>query len=233
MQTSPIASINLTAVRQNYDALKRHSGHQRLIAVIKGDAYGHNALEVAKALPEADQFAVARIEEAIELRQAGITQPIMLLEGCFCPQDLLLAAHYDFDVVIHNDTQLEHLESSVVPCKVKIWVKLDTGMHRLGFQAQEIADVVARIERTEKHRGELGFVSHFSCADNKASDKTQQQIACFDAATSGFIGQKSIANSAGILLWPQSQYNVARAGIALYGISPTEEAVGQHFGLTP
>lgn len=227
------ASIDLSALRHNYQQLKSLSGSQQVVAVIKGDAYGHGSVILAKALSEADQFAVSRLEEAQELRSAGITQPILLLEGCFCAEDLKLAAMLELSTTIHCEEQLLDLEQSELTQPIRVWLKVDTGMHRLGVQPDEVAHYVERLENSDKLQGHVGFISHFSCADSLEHPTTQQQLACFHQATDAYPGEKTLANSAGILFWSASQFDVARAGIALYGISPSAEHLGTDHGLRP
>ncbi|MEZ9579918.1 alanine racemase [Vibrio sp. 10N.222.52.C3] len=227
------AHINLDAIRHNYQVLKKLCGHQKLVAVIKGNAYGHNAIAVAKSLPNADLFAVARIEEAVELRDAGIKQPILLLEGCFCSNDLKQAFELDLDIVIHSEQQLKDLEQASLANVINVWIKVDSGMHRLGIQPQEISDYITRLKRLDTVSEPISFLSHFSCADDTQCTTTQEQITVFSNAVKDKQGMKSIANSAGILLWPNSKFDVARAGIALYGISPQSDSVGKDFGLIP
>lgn len=227
------AVINLQALSDNYDSLKRKCNNKSVIAVIKGDAYGHNAVNVAQKLTQADMFAVSRIEEALELRKAGIKQPILLLEGCFCREDVQLAAEHEFHTAIHCQEQLQDLRDSELSRPISVWLKLDTGMHRLGVQPEELADYVAQIEATGKLAGPVGFMSHFCCADDPQSSTTQKQIELFLQQTASYPGLKTLANSAGILYWPQSQFDFMRAGIAMYGISPNENETGADYGLKP
>ncbi|MGX9418254.1 alanine racemase [Vibrio sp. WJH972] len=227
------AVINLQALSDNYDLLKSKSNNRSVVAVIKGDAYGHDAVKTAKALPQADMFAVSRIEEAIELRNSGITQSILLLEGCFCVEDLELAAQLEFHTTIHCSEQLTHLQTAIIEQPITVWLKLDTGMHRLGVKPCELPDYVNRIEATGKLDGPVGFISHFSCADDLKSDTTANQIAQFLDQTSHYPGPKTIANSAGILYWPDAQLDYMRGGIALYGICPNQDEIGSDHGLKP
>lgn len=227
------AIIHLPSLQHNYRYLKSLCGDNPLIAVIKGDAYGHSARDVALALPDADMFAVARIEEAIELRESGVDTEILLLEGCFCLEDLQLASRYQFQLVIHHLSQLEQFENTALDKPISVWLKLDTGMHRVGIQSDEVEYFAKRIARSTNIEGELNFLSHFSCADDLLSQKTQQQISNFSNLTDAYKGKKSIANSAGLLFWPNSHYDVARSGIALYGISPVEDQTGAELNLKP
>ncbi len=225
------ALINLKALSDNYDLLKKKCGNKPVVAVIKGDAYGHNAIKTAQALAQADVFAVSRIEEAQELRNSGIQQPILLLEGCFCKNDLEVASREGFQTAIHCQEQLDDLKNATLAKPVMVWLKLDTGMHRLGVQPCELNDYVEQIEATGKLSGPVGFMSHFSCADDLSSASTQKQIDLFLSQTSRFPGPKTLANSAGILYWSDSHLDYMRAGIALYGISPNENETGKSYGL--
>ncbi len=227
------AVINLKALSDNYDLLKKKCGNKAVIAVIKGDAYGHNAVKTAQTLTQADMFAVSRMDEAQELKAAGIKQPVLLLEGCFCQSDIELAAREGFHTTIHCKEQLDDLKQANLTQPISVWVKLDTGMHRLGVQPCELNDYVDQIEATGKLAGPVGFVSHFSCADELSSPATQKQIDLFFSQTARFSGPKSIANSAGILYWSDSHFDYVRAGISLYGISPNEDETGKQHGLHP
>ncbi|NVC94742.1 alanine racemase [Vibrio natriegens] len=225
------AVINLKALSDNYDVLKNKCADKSVVAVIKGDAYGHNAVKTAKTLTQADMFAVSRIEEALELRSEGIKQPILLLEGCFCKADLETAAREGFHTAIHCKEQLEDLKQADITTPVKVWLKLDTGMHRLGIHPYELSDYVRQIEATNKLAGPVGFMSHFSCADDLSSPATQKQIDLFLSQTADFPGPKTLANSAGILYWSDSHLDYMRAGISLYGICPNENETGKEHGL--
>ncbi|WP_432455079.1 MULTISPECIES: alanine racemase [unclassified Agarivorans] len=227
------AVIDLQALQHNYQVLKRLCPKQQLVAVIKGDAYGHGSVNVAKALPSADMFAVARIEEALELRAAGIITPILLLEGCFCSEDLMLAAEHQFHTVIHSDFQLQQFTAAHLLRPLHVWVKLDTGMHRVGIERPQFNDFVQQLQGCVNLAGELGFISHLSCADDLDSATTRQQIALFEDLTKDYSGPKTLANSAGALYWPDAQYDYVRAGISLYGIAPNEQQIGQQHQLKP
>lgn len=227
------AVIDYGALKRNYAMLKSLCHGQKVVAVIKGNAYGHNAVKTAQALDHADMFAVSRIEEAIELRDAGIPQPVLLLEGCFCAEDLKIAAEKGFHTSIHSEEQLKDLEQTGLAKPISTWIKLDTGMHRLGVQPYELPDVVARVEATKKLTGPVGFMSHFCCADDKASDATQKQLDIFLKSTAPYPGPKTLANSAGIIYWETSHFDYCRAGIVLYGISPTEGITGKELGFEP
>ena len=227
------AVIDLDALQYNYQLMRTKSPTSKVVAVIKANAYGHGAVEFAKALPTADAFAVSRIGEAIELRTAGIPQPILLLEGCFSPDELQSAATLDFHTIIHNLRQLEELEQTDLSQPIQTWIKVDTGMHRLGILPEQVADYHQRIKDSGNAKEDIGFASHFNCADELDSDATEQQITVFEQATKPFSGPKSLSNSAGVLYWPAAHYDWMRPGISLYGITPRVDSTGKAEGLHP
>lgn len=227
------AVIDLSALQHNYQTLKTRCKGKPVTAVIKGDAYGYDAIQVATALSSADKFAVSRIEEAIELRDAGIRQPILLLEGCFCVQDMILAAQTGCETVIHNQQQLDDLCSVQLDTPLKTWVKIDTGMHRIGFSEQEFVTTMSKLAKCSNVLGEIGMVSHLSCADELDSASTRKQIDLFLKLTAPYKGDKTLANSAAILCWDSAHFDVVRAGISLYGISPFAQTTGSDYGLKP
>ncbi|MDX1301391.1 alanine racemase [Photobacterium sp.] len=227
------AVINLQALHHNYQRLKRYCPNSKLIAVLKGDGYGHGASQIAKALPAADMFAVSRLEEALSLRADGIQQPILLLEGCFCSEDLIIAAEQNLQTVVHHPEQLAALESMQLTRPIKTWLKVDTGMHRLGVHPDELSGYVARLQACDNLDGEPGFITHFSCADEPDSTTTLDQLHRFEKLTRAFPGEKTLANSAGVLFWPNSHFDQVRSGIALYGISPKRNGSGAKQGLRP
>ena len=228
------AVIDIAALQHNYQFIQSKSPRSKFIAVIKANAYGHGAVEFAKALPQADAFAVSRIQEAIELRNAGIKHPILLLEGCFCLDELQSAAELEFHTIIHNQRQLEELEQADLSKPIQVWLKVDTGMHRLGVLPEQVDDYYQRIQTSENAKSGIGFASHFNCADELDSDVTLQQIDTFQRATKNYKNSpKSLSNSAGVLHWPDAHYDWIRPGIALYGIAPRVESTGEIEGLRP
>ena len=225
------AVIDIDALQHNYQFIQTKCPSAKMIAVIKANAYGHGAVEFANALPQADAFAVSRLPEAVELREAGILQPILLLEGCFCPDELQCAAELNFHTMIHNQRQLEELEQVTLSKPLQVWLKIDTGMHRLGILPEQVDDYYQRIQASDNAIDEVGFASHFNCADELHSDATNKQIAIFEQATKNYPGPKSLSNSAGCLHWPDAYYDYLRPGIALYGIAPRVESTGKEEGL--
>lgn len=224
------AVLNIDALLHNFKKVREYARNAKIMAVIKANAYGHGLLRVAKALPDADAFAVARIDEAMQLRDAGIRQRIIVLEGFACNEDLLQVMNNNLDVVIHNFQQIELLENCVYTGKNSIWLKLDTGMNRLGFNLADFAGVYQILQRC-KSVSSIQLMTHLANADNKQDNKTLLQIAKFEATVADFAGTQSIANSAGILAWKASHKNWVRPGIMLYGVSPFSSSEGIDFDL--
>ncbi len=219
MSRPAIAHIRLDAFRHNYQVAKQSHGGKAL-AVIKANAYGHGAVKCAKAIEkEADGFAVAAIEEALQLREAGIKAPILLLEGFFDVAELPLIAAKNLWIVIHHVWQIEMLLMAKLEKPVQVWLKMDSGMHRVGLSPAEYATVYARLSAHE-NIAKIVLMSHFSDADNLNSHHTQQQIAVFKSATVGLGSEVSLANSAAILGWQQAASDWSRPGIMLYGTNP-------------
>jgi len=229
MTRPAIAHIRLDAFRHNYQLAKKMHGGKAL-AVIKANAYGHGAVQCAKAIEnEADGFAVACLEEAIQLRQASIKNPILLLEGFFEAAELVDIVKYDFWMVIHAQWQLDIFLATTLSKPVHVWLKMDSGMHRVGLSSQAYSHAY-KILSGHQNVEKIVLMSHFANADNVELQHTLHQIALFEEATSKLNTENnleaknnvetSLANSAAILAWPQSHANWARPGIMLYGADP-------------
>jgi alanine racemase len=210
------ATIDLAALRHNYQLAKRlHGG--RVLAIVKANAYGHGAVRCAKALHDlADGFGVAAIEEAIQLRQAGIEKPIVLLEGWFDASELALIDQYQLWTAIHSASQVADIEAATLAAPLTLWAKIDSGMHRLGVQPDDFAQLHAQLMATGKV-DKVVAMTHFACADELDHPATQAQIERFRAAIAGLDVETSLSNSGGILGWPTSHGDWGRAGIVLYG----------------
>ena len=233
MQAATVV-INRRALRHNLQRLRELAPASRMVAIVKANAYGHGLLETARALPDADAFGVARLEEAVRLRAGGISQPILLLEGFFNASDLPAIARLNLQTAVHSIEQLEALEQASLSQPITVWMKLDTGMHRLGVLPHEAEAFYQRLTRCKNVSQPVNIVSHFSRADEPESDATPRQLDIFNTFTEGKPGQKSIAASGGILLWPQSHFDWVRPGIILYGVSPLEHKPwGADFGFQP
>lgn len=219
------AEINLAALRHNYQLALGSSPDGTAVAVVKANAYGHGAVEVASALADlAPAFAVACIEEADELVAAGIRQPILLLEGFFTADELPRIVRHGYETVLHAAWQLEQLEAflaegQVAAAALNIWLKVDTGMHRLGFAPEETAAVYRRLQALPAV-GKITLTTHFARADELSSDATTMQLQKLQALQHELGCAVSVANSPAILGWPQAQQGWLRPGIMLYGASP-------------
>lgn len=212
--------IDLKALRHNYRlARQQHGG--RALAVLKANAYGHGALRCAQALQNlADGFAVAFLDEALSLREAGIQSPILVLEGAFDPAEVLLAATHRLWLVVHQESQVRMIETVALGDKtLQVWLKIDSGMHRVGFAPAQAAEVHARLRASHQVAG-ITLMTHFARADEMDAASTRTQIQAFEQATKRWPGPRSLCNSAGILGWPEAHSDWARPGIMLYGVDP-------------
>lgn len=212
------AIIDLDALRHNYRLARARHG-ARSLAVIKANAYGHGAVPCARALAEADGFAVAFMDEAMVLRDAGITQPILLLEGVFSADELLRAAAFDLWPVVHHAGQIEMIEAAELPHPVDVWLKINSGMNRAGFEPDAVRAVWQRLQDSGKV-GAITFMTHLARADEPQVIVTPEQVSTFEAAIADLPGARSLCNSAGILGWPVAHADWGRAGILLYGADP-------------
>ncbi|RRV09135.1 alanine racemase [Pseudomonas sp. v388] len=213
------AVIDLQALRHNYRLARENTGAKAL-AVVKADAYGHGAVRVAQALEdEANGFAVACIEEALELRAAGIRAPILLLEGFFEAAELALIVEHDLWSVVHSTWQLHAIEQAAISRPLGVWLKLDTGMHRVGFQPGEYRTAYQRLTASGKV-ADVVLMSHFARADELDNPRSDEQLAVFRAASEGLAGETSLRNSPAVLGWPNIPSDWVRPGIMLYGATP-------------
>jgi alanine racemase len=218
------AIIDLNALLNNYRILRElHGG--KAFAVLKANAYGHGAIQCAKKLePEVDAFAVAFLNEGLELRRADILKPILILEGIFTSEELVLAARHNMWIVVHHLHQIELIEQCAGECRgLNVWIKLDTGMHRLGFDPQFVQMYQQRLLNS-KAVAQVNFMTHLARADEPDVMSTQEQIALFQQATSKIAGETSICNSAGAIAWHGHGAQWARLGIGMYGANPINDS---------
>ena len=219
------AIIDLSALRHNFDLAQSLAPDSRLIPVVKANAYGHGAVQCAKALSdEAAAFAVACIEEANELRKAGITQTILLLEGVFEADELAVAVSQNYSIVIENQRQLNLLLDAELASALTAWIKVDSGMHRLGFLPEQARAAWQALKDSPNVADDMVLMSHFSSAEELESLATEQQIKIMKVLA-GEIGATSIslANSAGLIAWPESRCEWSRPGYMIYGRNPLLE----------
>jgi alanine racemase len=215
------ARIDTAAFRHNYLLAKQRAPQARAWCVVKANAYGHGLMPCAEAVRDvADGFALLDLVEAHRLRDAGFKHPILLLEGCFDATELLEAARLNLSLVLHSTSQLEALLATVLSQPVEIFLKINTGMNRLGFSPAEVPEVLARLRACENVRG-IVVMTHFASADTGGDDKgIAAQWQCFNLATAGYDLPFSASNSAALLRFPQTQGAWVRPGIMLYGASP-------------
>ncbi|TAN65680.1 MAG: alanine racemase [Methylobacter sp.] len=233
MTPTAYAVLDLDAARHNLSKVRSCAPNAKIMAVIKANGYGHGLLRIAEALQPADAFAVARVDEGIRLRKAGFTKRIAVLEGFTCAEEFKELLHYQLDTVVHSLNQLDILATVTEPAACPVWLKLDTGMNRLGFKAKELSSVYQRLNQCVGVKRPINLMTHFANADNINDPKTLQQIDLFNQTLAGFAGERSLANSAGILGWEQSLSDWVRPGVMLYGISPFPDSTGEQLGLRP
>jgi alanine racemase len=215
------ARLNLAALRHNIEHARALAPQSKIMAVVKANAYGHGAVTIAKTLQShADALAVACIEEAQELRAAGIWAPILLLEGFFQEDELALASRDNFWLCIDNEWQLSALERANLQQPIPVWLKIDTGMHRLGIDVANAESAHKRLRNCPSVADDIILCTHFASADDLNSTQTQQQIDLFTRVCVTLPGQRSATNSPGVLGWPDAHFDWIRPGYMLYGNSP-------------
>lgn len=235
MSRTTVATIHLGALRHNLARLKQLAAPAKVMAVVKADAYGHGLERVARALDsEAEAFAVAALGDGLRLRAAGHQQRIVVLSGPDSAHDLAEMQRLQLDVAIHHEIQLQWLEHlSPVRGPLRVWLKIDSGMHRLGFAPERVADVHARLQAMAGIDPEIGLMTHFSESEVFDGSQTPAQIACFLALTRSFVGPRSLSNSAAVLGWPDARGDWVRTGGLLYGLSLVDGKTGADFGFRP
>jgi alanine racemase len=227
------ATVDTGALRHNLQVVRRWAPRSRVMAVIKANAYGHGLTVVARALESADAFAVARVDEGLILRQAGIQTPTVLLEGIFDHEQLLVAATAGFELVVHTPEQIQLLRNAPVGVTFKVWLKLDTGMNRLGFKGPAFGAALDALRGLPAVQAPVNLFTHLASADAPDLPTTEDQLALFSAVTSSLPGERSIANSAAMLGFAQAQADWVRPGLLLYGASPFSGSIGADYGLRP
>jgi alanine racemase len=229
------ARIDRAALRHNYLVAKNRvaATSAKAWAVVKADAYGHGLLRTAAALADVvDGFALLDLEAAVALRDAGYRQPILLLEGFFEADDLAVCAEYGLTTAVHRIEQFEMIRAAGLPQRLPIYLKLNTGMNRLGFTIDQLPAVLQQLDKT-KAIGEVTLMAHFAEADGERG--IAWQLERFNAMRQGRLATLpiSLANSAAILRYPQTAHDWVRPGIVLYGASPFSDASAASFGLKP
>lgn len=227
------AEINISALRYNLARVKEMAPRSKVMAVLKANAYGHGLVKIAQCLSDADAFAVARIDEALALRAGGLTKPIILLEGFFDPSDLPILLANNFETVVHDESQLAAIEQSNLDMPISVWLKIDTGMHRLGVEPAQFDSFYRRLKQCANVKPAVNLMTHFPCADDINNNFTQRQIDLFSSIVSGTQEALCLANSAGVIGWPDAHFDWVRSGLMLYGVSPMLGQIGTAHQLQP
>jgi alanine racemase len=255
-------TVDLAAIRANFRTVKQLAPESNILAVVKANAYGHGAVPVAKSIEAyVDKLTVSCVEEATELRQEGISKPIVLLEGVFEASELDWVSANQCEPVIHNEQQLQQLIQADLASPLSVWLKIDTGMHRLGIAPTEVTRFYQALHRSKNVKGVV-LLSHFSCADEisgvstglpdalgtpisaPTQSFTQYQGRIFEQSLGALIDANltdfdlsdltcSLANSAAILAWPDYHLDWVRPGIMLYGVSPFSHSQANAEQLVP
>lgn len=238
MGRTAIAILSTENLIHNVQTLRQKVHPAKIIAMVKANAYGHGIRSVSARLQNhVDLLGVASIDEALALRKIGVTTPILLAEGVFEASELVVASTEKFHVVFHNENQVEWLEKSSLPLPLQTWVKVNTGMGRLGYSLEDAKTTYRRLHNQNQVEKPIRVLSHFACADDLAHSLNQKQIQQFNHFTKDiskdFDSEYSLCNSAGLFHFPEHYYDYVRPGIALYGISPLPGILPEALNLKP
>ncbi len=233
MSRTALATVHLGALRRNLARVRERAGGARVMAVVKADGYGHGLERVARACADADALGVAALGDGLRLRSAGNRQRIVVLSGPDEPGDLAEFRRLGLDAVIHHDAQLAWLAADADARPLRVWLKIDTGMHRLGFDPDRIAETHAKLRALPNIDADIVLMTHFAASDEFDNGLTRDQIARFDAAAARLGGARALANSAGLLGWPEARNDWVRVGGLLYGLSVVEGKTGADLGFEP
>ena len=225
--------IDLAALHHNFSRVRILAPSSKIIAVVKAEAYGHGLIRIARALQQTDAFGVACLEEAIALREAGIRQAVILLEGPYAAAELHDIDRLQLDMVVHHSDQIVMLEQYKARTPIKVWLKIDSGMHRLGFDLNDVKSSWSRLQACTAVHREINLMTHMANASNPESPMTLTQLQRFNETCAGMTGARSIANSASMLAWPQTHADYVRPGLMLYGVSPMDGGNASDHGLLP
>lgn len=234
MARTAIAVLSAENLRHNVAVVKKQAPTAKIIAMVKANAYGHGIRGVSLRLDGGvDLLGVASIDEALSLRHVGVKTPILLMEGVFEAPELTQAAAEKCHVMVHNDTQIDWLEQADLPYPMNVWLKINTGMGRLGFSGPGLHGAHARLSGLKNVVQPIRIVSHFAAADRQENPLNQQQIQSFQDFTRHKTGELSLCNSAAIFQFPDHHYDYVRPGLALYGVSPIPGVSAESLGLRP
>lgn len=226
--------IEPSALLHNLLQIRRYAPGKKIIAMVKANAYGCGIRAVVPVLEgQVDGFGVACLEEALAIRAMGSQTQCILFQGVFSSDELFQVAQNQFGCVLHHPHQLEWLINTPLPNPVKIWVKVNTGMHRLGFKINELQDIMNALQSCPWVDKDIGLMTHMACADEAGRVENYQQITAFQNIKVAGFTQRSIANSASIISFPETHADVVRPGIMLYGVSPFTHQLATDLGLIP
>lgn len=228
-----VATIHTSALRHNLAVARRSAPHARIWAVVKANAYGHGLTRAMRAFDNADGLALLEVESVAVLRELGWRKPILLLEGFFEANDIALLAKHDIESVVHCNEQIAMIEHSRVVKPLNVHLKLNSGMNRLGFRPEQYRDAYTRL-RALRQVGNISFMTHFANADNASNPNMplQEQATRFLSAIEELPGERSLSNSAAVLMQPNLAADWIRPGIMLYGGTPGC-STAESFGLQP
>lgn len=202
--------------------------------MVKANAYGCGVHKVVPILDgKVDAFGVACLEEALIIHNMGVQTPCVIFQGIFSSDELKKVEQHRFSLVLHRAEQLQWLLNTPLHTPIRIWIKVNTGMHRLGFSVDEIPEIMAALKACQWVHSDIGLMTHLACADEPKRPENTQQIAIFNAINIPGFTHKSIANSAAIIAFPNDLADVVRPGIMLYGVSPFENQTARELGLIP
>ena len=226
--------IATDALIHNLEQIKKYAPNKKIIAMVKANAYGCGIGLVAPALEgRVDAFGVACLEEALAIHALGLKTQVILFQGVFSPDEYPIIAQHQFACVIHQQSQLEWLLATPLTKPIKVWVKTNTGMHRLGFRLDELPAVISSLQQCDWIDKSIGLMTHLACADEPQRIENTQQLNLFENIVIQGISQRSIANSAAIIALKQAHADVVRPGIMLYGVSPFADQTSADLGLIP
>jgi alanine racemase len=224
------ATISAGALERNLHVAKALANGAKVWAVIKANAYGHGLERAARAFAAADGFAVLDFQEAARLRLAGVTKPILMLEGFFKAADIPLLHKYGLTPVIHNPEQVEMFKAAPHPSELEVYLKVNSGMNRLGFASDGVRPAYNAI-RMHPHVKSVTLMTHFADADGAGGVK--DQLAWFQELTKDYAASCSLANSAALIRFPETHADWVRPGIMLYGCSPFADRSAGSLDLRP
>ena len=229
--TRPIlATIHREAMRHNLSVVRQHAPAAKVMAVIKANGYGHGLLCAAQGLRDAEGFAVLGLSEALALRAAGYQQTILMLEGLFDAAELPVAAQHNLSVVVHSEAQLHMLEAAGEGPPLNVFLKINSGMNRLGVSSGRFWAFYDRL-RACRRVGQITLMTHFATADEATG--VAEAFERFDGLTSEISRPRCMANSAALMRYPQTHGDWVRPGIMLYGASPFIDQGAAELGLKP